>query len=167
MSGLFRRLFALPSKLLCSPLISARLAPVASQSRSVRAMEVTNVTFAEQAIPIIQHIADSRFTAFDLEFSGVAGRRPGGGSGKLSLQQYYQELRAAAQIYQILQIGLTVVSEDVEKGPSSLTGQQVSRPPPDSMRYTARCYIELSHWPDLPLMPSVSKYQRKHLCASG
>ncbi|EXJ76846.1 hypothetical protein A1O3_10491 [Capronia epimyces CBS 606.96] len=85
-------------------------------------MEVTSASFSEQAIHIIQQIADSRFIALDLEFSGVAGRRPAGGSGKLSLQEYYQDLRAAAQIYQVLQVGLTIVTEDIEKG------QYVARP---------------------------------------
>jgi len=79
-------------------------------------MDITHATFPEELIKIIQHIANSRFVAFDLEFSGVAARRSAGGSGKLSLQEYYQDLRSAAQIYQILQIGLTIVSEDTEKG---------------------------------------------------
>ncbi len=82
-------------------------------------MDITHATFPEELIKIIQHIANSRFVAFDLEFSGVAARRSAGGSGKLSLQEYYQDLRSAAQIYQILQIGLTIVSEDTEKGEMS------------------------------------------------
>jgi poly(A)-specific ribonuclease len=82
-------------------------------------MDITYATFPQELIGIIQHIADSRFVAFDLEFSGVAARRSAGGSGKLSLQEYYQDLRSAAQIYQILQIGLTIVSEDTDKGKMS------------------------------------------------
>ncbi|KIW19402.1 hypothetical protein PV08_03697 [Exophiala spinifera] len=79
-------------------------------------MDITHATFSQELIKIIQHIAESRFVAFDLEFSGVAARRQGGASGKLSLQEYYHDLRSAAQIYQILQIGLTIVSEDTKKG---------------------------------------------------
>ncbi|KAL6241553.1 hypothetical protein RBB50_011576 [Rhinocladiella similis] len=79
-------------------------------------MDITHATFPQELIKIIQHIADSRFVAFDLEFSGVAARRQGGGSGKFSLQEYYHDLRSAAQIYQILQIGLTIVNEDTKKG---------------------------------------------------
>ncbi|KAK4940907.1 hypothetical protein LTR10_019060 [Elasticomyces elasticus] len=109
-------------------------------------MDITNATFPQELVKIIQHIADSQFVSFDLEFSGVAGRRPGGGSGKLSLQEYYQDLRSAAQIYQILQIGLTVVTEDVEKGryvarpynfhlsPLPATKEQVFRREEDQVR---------------------------------
>jgi poly(A)-specific ribonuclease len=82
-------------------------------------MDISNATFPQELVKIIQHIAGSRFIAFDLEFSGVAGRRPAGGSGKISLQEYYHDLRSAAQIYQILQIGLTIVTEDTEKGEAS------------------------------------------------
>jgi poly(A)-specific ribonuclease len=79
-------------------------------------MDVPNAAFPQELIKIIQQIVESRFVAIDLEFSGVAGRRPAGGSGKLALQDYYEDLRSAAQIYQILQIGVTIVSEDTEKG---------------------------------------------------
>ncbi|KIW40838.1 uncharacterized protein PV06_08009 [Exophiala oligosperma] len=79
-------------------------------------MDITHATFPQELIKIIQHIADSRFIAFDLEFSGVAARRQGGGSGRFTLQEYYHDLRSAAQIYQILQIGLTIVNEDTKKG---------------------------------------------------
>ncbi|KAI1608372.1 poly(A)-specific ribonuclease [Exophiala viscosa] len=116
MPTFFRRLFALPSRLLGFPLSLLPRPSPPKQSPFPCAMDITNATFPQELIKIIQHIADSQFISFDLEFSGVAGRRPGGGSGKLSLQEYYQDLRSAAQIYQILQIGLTVVTEDVEKG---------------------------------------------------
>jgi poly(A)-specific ribonuclease len=79
-------------------------------------MDVNIGSFPSELVKIIQHIADSRFIAFDLEFSGVASRRAGGGANRLTLQEYYSDLRAAAQIYQILQVGLTIVTEDTEKG---------------------------------------------------
>ncbi|EXJ61561.1 hypothetical protein A1O7_01989 [Cladophialophora yegresii CBS 114405] len=79
-------------------------------------MDVNSGSFPSEVVKIIQHIANSRFIAFDLEFSGVAGRRAAGGANRLSLQEYYSDLRAAAQIYQILQVGLTIVTEDTEKG---------------------------------------------------
>ncbi|KIX93195.1 uncharacterized protein Z520_11049 [Fonsecaea multimorphosa CBS 102226] len=79
-------------------------------------MDINSGNFSEEVIKIIEHIASSRFIAFDLEFSGVAGRKPGGRSGQLDLHEYYQDLRSAAQIYQILQVGLTVVTEDIEEG---------------------------------------------------
>ncbi|KAK5256862.1 hypothetical protein LTR40_009965, partial [Exophiala xenobiotica] len=103
-------------------------------------MDITHATFPQELIGIIQHIADSRFVAFDLEFSGVAARRSAGGSGKLSLQEYYQDLRSAAQIYQILQIGLTIVSEDTEKAISFLirNGFNIERPFSDGVHYLSR-----------------------------
>jgi len=79
-------------------------------------MDVNSGSFSSELINIIKHIADSRFIAFDLEFSGVAGRRAGGGANRLNIQDYYSDLRSAAQIYQILQVGLTVVAENTEKG---------------------------------------------------
>ncbi|KIW84678.1 hypothetical protein Z517_00066 [Fonsecaea pedrosoi CBS 271.37] len=79
-------------------------------------MDINSGNFSEEVLKIIQHVADSRFIALDLEFSGVSGRRPGGRSGKLDLHEYYHDLRSAAQIYQVLQVGLTIVSEDVVKG---------------------------------------------------
>ncbi|EXJ66533.1 uncharacterized protein A1O5_10202 [Cladophialophora psammophila CBS 110553] len=79
-------------------------------------MDINSGNFSQELIKIIQHVANSRFIAFDLEFSGVAARRAGAGSGKLDLHQYYQDLRSAAQIYQVLQVGITVVTEDIEEG---------------------------------------------------
>ena len=79
-------------------------------------MDISSSSFPSEVIKIIQNIANSRFIAFDLEFSGVAGRRAGGLARKLSAQDYYSDLRSAAQIYQILQVGLTVVREDIKEG---------------------------------------------------
>lgn len=117
MTSLLRRLFAVPRRLICLP-FKSWLALSEEHSVFPCAMEVTNANFHQEVFKIIQHVADSRFIAFDLEFSGVATRRQAGGSSKLTLQEYYQDLRSAAQIYQILQVGLTVVTEDAKKGMS-------------------------------------------------
>lgn len=116
MPSLLRRLFAFTNKFLCLPLNSFRSSFVPQPPLAVHTMDITHATFPQELIKIIQHIADSRFIAFDLEFSGVAARRQGGGSGRFTLQEYYHDLRSAAQIYQILQIGLTIVNEDTKKG---------------------------------------------------
>ena len=110
MSSYFRQLLGLSKKLLC---IRPKALPP-KQPIYPCAMDVTGAAFPQEVIKIVQHISDSRFISFDLEFSGVAGRRPAGGAGKLALQDYYHDLRSAAQIYQILQVGLTIVTEDVE-----------------------------------------------------
>ena len=78
-------------------------------------MDITHARFPLELLKIIQEVSESHFIAFDLEFSGVAGRRPNG-TGKLSLQEYYEDVKAAAEKYQILQVGLTIVKEDLKRG---------------------------------------------------
>jgi poly(A)-specific ribonuclease len=85
-------------------------------------MDIQKSQFPQEVVGIIQHVADSHFIAFDLEFSGIAGRRkapPGGKRDKLTVQEMYNDLKEAAEKYQILQVGLTVVEEDKEKGENS------------------------------------------------
>lgn len=82
-------------------------------------MDIQKSQFPQEALKIIQHVADSHFIAFDFEFSGVAGRRkapPGGKREKLTLQEMYDDTKEAAEKYQILQVGLTIVQEDRDKG---------------------------------------------------
>jgi poly(A)-specific ribonuclease len=82
-------------------------------------MDIQKSQFPQEILSIIQHVADSHFIAFDLEFSGVAGRRkvpPGGKRDKLTLQELYEDVKEAAEKYQILQVGLTIVQEDQDKG---------------------------------------------------
>ena len=82
-----------------------------------RTMDIDNGAFPLEILKILQEVSESHFIAFDLEFSGVASRRPPGpGRGKLSLQEYYEDIKAAAEKYQILQVGFTVVKEDLKKG---------------------------------------------------
>ncbi|OQU99245.1 hypothetical protein CLAIMM_04907 [Cladophialophora immunda] len=119
MSTFFRSLFGLYNKFSCLPIKLRRfpVSPLRPLSRNLPcAMDINSSNFPEEIIKILQHVASSRFIALDLEFSGVAGRRARGGSGKLDLHEYYGDLRSAAQIYQILQVGLTVVTEDIEEG---------------------------------------------------
>src|ERR1700761_5619908 len=119
MTALLRRLFDLSRRLACLPSKAERPAPsVPAQSPGTptSAMDVNSGNFSSEVIKIIDHVANSRFIAFDLEFSGVARRRAGGGANRLSLQDYYSDLRSAAQIYQILQVGFTVVAENTKKG---------------------------------------------------
>lgn len=82
-------------------------------------MDIQKSQFPQELVGIIQHVSESHFIAFDLEFSGIAGRRkapPGGKRGKLTLQEMYTDLKEAAEKYQILQVGLTVVKEDKDTG---------------------------------------------------
>jgi len=77
-------------------------------------MDISRSRFPFELVSIIQLIASSHFVAFDLEFSGIAGWRRGG--KKPTLQEVYEDVKGAAEQYQILQVGLTVVQEDLIAG---------------------------------------------------
>ena len=77
-------------------------------------MDISRSRFPLELVKIIQLVADSHFVAFDLEFSGIAGRRKN--RKKPSLQEVYQDVKEAAEQYQVLQVGLTVVHEDLVAG---------------------------------------------------
>lgn len=79
-------------------------------------MDVSSRQFSSELVKIIQLIADSHFVALDLEFSGICGRRARGSRGKVPLQQVYEDVKEAAEKYQVLQVGLTIVEEDAQKG---------------------------------------------------
>ena len=77
-------------------------------------MDISRSRFPFELVSIIQLIASSHFVAFDLEFSGIAGRRRG--RKKPTLQEVYEDVKGAAEQYQVLQVGLTVVQEDLIAG---------------------------------------------------
>ena len=86
-------------------------------------MEVNNTSFQWQLPRMLRAISTAHFVAIDLEFSGIQSKaihRPepleGGNGRKQTLQQRYEEVKEAAERYQVLQIGLTCVEEDKEKG---------------------------------------------------
>jgi poly(A)-specific ribonuclease len=79
-------------------------------------MDIPSHRFPFELVKIIQLIADSHFVALDLEFTGIASRRTRTGKSRLSLQQVYEEVKEAAKQYQILQVGLTIVEENAQKG---------------------------------------------------
>jgi poly(A)-specific ribonuclease len=79
-------------------------------------MDVSSRQFPSELVKILQLIADSHFVALDLEFSGISSRRARGGRSRLSLPKVYEEVKEAAKQYQVLQVGLTIVEEDIQKG---------------------------------------------------
>ena len=89
-------------------------------------MDVSTQHFSGQLVKIIQSIATSHFVSFDLEFTGIPTRQ--GHSGKVPLQSIYEELRQAAQRYQILQVGLTIVEEDLQNGTCGYVYQHTQYP---------------------------------------
>jgi hypothetical protein len=85
-------------------------------------MEVDHVHFRRQLLSILKHIANATFVTFDLEMSGISTRRKHGTGdrsqnvGKPTLQETYEEMKDAASTYQVVQLGITCVEEDREKG---------------------------------------------------
>ena len=86
-------------------------------------MDVTGHTFQSELPRILEAIANSRVVCFDLELSGIPGKQTGQArasgrseDGKQTLQKRYEETKRAAERYQILQLGLTCVEEDLKTG---------------------------------------------------
>ncbi|OJJ47017.1 hypothetical protein ASPZODRAFT_159015 [Penicilliopsis zonata CBS 506.65] len=76
-------------------------------------MEVTSHSFSYYLPRILDDLATGCFVSLDLEFSGIAKpafRSPS--SGPQTLQERYEEVKGAAEKYQVLQIGLTICHED-------------------------------------------------------
>lgn len=77
-------------------------------------MDLTSANFASELPWVLNEIAASCFVAMDLEMSGIPLSIKQ--QGHKSLQNHYLENKAAAEKYQILQIGLTICREDKESG---------------------------------------------------
>lgn len=78
-------------------------------------MDIDKVNFPARLLEILTAVSESHFVSIDLELSGIPVRQ-GGFAGKQTLQQRYKEVKEAAEQYQILQIGVTCVHEDVATG---------------------------------------------------
>ena len=79
-------------------------------------MEVDKTAFQPRLLDILVAVAEASYVSFDLELSGVPVKQPGEAVGKPSLQQRYAETKEAAEKYQILQIGITCVTEEEDRG---------------------------------------------------
>ena len=86
-------------------------------------MDIDSSNFGAQLPSILKAISSSRFISLDLELSGIPSRQAGktrdrlrDEGGKQNLQERYAETKAAAERFQILQLGLTCVEEDIERG---------------------------------------------------
>lgn len=75
-------------------------------------MDVDKTSFYPLLTDILTDISTAHFVTIDLELSGIPTKDPS--AGKPTLQQRYLETKEAAERYQILQIGLTCVEQDVE-----------------------------------------------------
>ena len=82
-------------------------------------MDIPRSRFQYEAVQIIEHISKAHFVAFDLELSGIAHRRKMPNNGKrqkLTLQEFYDDTKEAANKYQVIQLGLAIVQEDKQSG---------------------------------------------------
>jgi poly(A)-specific ribonuclease len=82
-------------------------------------MDVDDSQFWPQLLYVLKAISQATFVAIDVEMSGISTRGfplndRNAGPGKLTLQQFYDELRQAAEKYSILQLGITCIEEDRE-----------------------------------------------------
>lgn len=79
-------------------------------------MDITAVTFPEYLPSILNDISTSCFVSVDFELSGVGFKPSKPQSKTQTVQERYVEAKAAAERYQILQVGLTTCHEDKENG---------------------------------------------------
>ncbi|KAI9877124.1 MAG: hypothetical protein M1830_004719, partial [Pleopsidium flavum] len=86
-------------------------------------MDVDRISFQPRLPALLEAIANAHFVAFDLELSGIQSRQfntakatDGTHEGKRTLQQRYEDMKDAAERYQVLQVGITCVEEDSERG---------------------------------------------------
>lgn len=81
-------------------------------------MEVDKTAFWGRALEVIEAISTSHFVAFDLELTGIPTKERSG--TKMTLEERYLDVKAAAERYQILQIGLTCAEQDLDTGSYSV-----------------------------------------------
>ena len=82
-------------------------------------MDVDKASFYPLLLDILTDISTATFVSIDLELSGVPTKDSWvktASVGKQTLQERYLEIKAAAEKYQILQIGLTCVEQNVDNG---------------------------------------------------
>lgn len=76
---------------------------------------VTAHSWEHQLPYILKDISECTFVALDFEFSGIPTHQAIA-SRRQTLQERYTESKAAAEKYQILQVGLTIAKEDPVAG---------------------------------------------------
>jgi len=86
-------------------------------------MEVDRSNFHWQLPRMLRALANAHFVAVDFELSGIQSKAIHKAKAvdkhlgrKQTMQQRYEEVKEAAEKYQILQVGLTIVIEDNQNG---------------------------------------------------
>lgn len=80
-------------------------------------MDIDAASYPHELLALLISISEADFVSLDLEFTGIPSRMPGKEpwkprQGRKTLEDRYQETRAAADRYHILQVGLTCAHFD-------------------------------------------------------
>lgn len=98
-------------------------------------MDVTRQNFHAHLPMLLESISNAAFIAIDLELSGISTRSKNlarGGRARAeawSLQERYQDVKLAAEKYQVLQVGFTCVELLHEQGELELLTPVPVEPP--------------------------------------
>ncbi|KAJ5584970.1 uncharacterized protein N7459_004770 [Penicillium hispanicum] len=92
-------------------------------------MELTNQNFTNYLPWVLNEISTSCFVSLDLELSGIPMSPSCLGPKTQSLQDRYAENKAAAEKYQILQLGLTICHENTENATYTLKPYNINLSP--------------------------------------
>ncbi len=86
-------------------------------------MDINCHQFWRQLLPFGTHLADSEFVGLDLEFSGIkingnttTSHTSGRSGNPRNQQQFWDEVREAAERYSIVQVGITCLEKDAKRG---------------------------------------------------
>ena len=78
-------------------------------------MEINKSNFMSLMQPWLHLLSTSCFVSIDLELSGIPAKVSNDSSKQeQTLEQRYEEAKLAAEKYQVLQVGFTVMQEDVD-----------------------------------------------------
>jgi poly(A)-specific ribonuclease len=79
-------------------------------------MDVVDATLNHHLPWILYELASCCFVSLDLEMSGITMSPDKPGGEVQTLQERYVEVKAAAEKYQVLQVGLTICRENLVTG---------------------------------------------------
>lgn len=98
-------------------------------------MDIQKLDWPFALQPMLTALSNSHFVAIDFELSGIFSKTATKikeddprTSRKQTLQERYDEVKAAAEKFQILQMGITIGREDVERGKSIAEHLAISTP---------------------------------------
>ena len=92
---------------------------------AIDSMDIDTSNFHSRLPSLLRAVANAHFVAIDLELSGIPSHQinkptPAGDhaarGGKATLQERYEDTKKAAERYQVLQLGITCVEENKDRG---------------------------------------------------